>query len=211
MTSLARFIFVDHFGLAVDSAILLAVGLFISIPAAGYRIRILQWIPMRIMRLVWRMMGERGGLLRTAGVIWVFNSTVMFLYMAGGFHPLLPKIFAIWTGLNIGIVIAGSRRELQEGGPGFPAPAAPGSRRTSRLLTGVCAVMVPLLELPCFFYSIAMGMRMGAEVSWGGVGYTDALRERAVAYAVLIVPLLLISAVAEAIAIRGTTPGRDIQ
>ena len=209
MTSLARYIFVDHFSLAVDGALLMAVGLFIAIPVVKYRLGFLQRVPLGVMKIISMLMGERAGVLRMVCVIWLFNSTVMFLYMASGFHPMLPKIFGIWTGLNIGVVMAHSHGEAQEGRGGF-LPAVPeGSWRPPRPLAGLCGLLVLFIELPCFFYSIALGMGMGGEIAWGGVPYSEAFPQRAAVYGAVIFPLLLISAIAETIAIYGGMPGED--
>ncbi len=201
-----RYILVEHFSLAVDGAILLAVGLFAAVPVVKYRLTALQWVPLRMMDIAMRLIGDPVRLLRVTLVIWLFNSAVMFVYMASGFHPLPPKIFAIWTGLNIGVVLAHAGRETPEPGLCRRPPVPSGGWRPPRPLTVLCALMVPALELPCFFYAIALGMRMGAEVAWGGVSYTEALAHRASAFASVIVPVLLVSAFAEAIAIGGGAP-----
>ncbi len=207
MVELARYILVDHFHSAIDSALLLVAGLFVSVPVVKYRLGFVQWLPLGLMHLVARMMGRSNDLLRTSLIIWLFNSSVMFLYMAAGFHPLLPKVFGIWTGLNIGVVVAHSHRETRDGGQSLRLPGAGADAwRPSRPLVAVCGAAVLVLELPCFFYAIALGMRMGAEVAWGGVAYTDAFPRRALAYGAIIVPVLLISAIAESVAIRGGVP-----
>lgn len=207
MGELARYILVDHFHPAIDSALLLAAGLFVSVPVVKYRLGFVQWLPLALMRLVIRMMGRSNDLLRTSLVIWLFNSSAMFLYMAAGFHPLLPKVLGLWTGLNIGVVLAHSHRETRDGGGSLHPPGAdPDAWRPPRPVAAVCGVAVLVLELPCFFYAIALGMRMGADVAWGGVAYADAFPRRALAYGAIIVPVLLISAIAESVAIRGAVP-----
>jgi hypothetical protein len=59
------------------------------------------------------------------------------------------------------------------------------------------------LELPCFWYSIAMGIRLGQEILTGQTSYVQGIPDRLHAYMFLILPILLVSAVCEAIAIRG--------
>ena len=206
MITLARYIIIEHFNLAVDGALLFAVGLFIAVPTVKYRLGFAEWLPLKFMKLVQRLMGPSASFWRIVFVIWVFNSMAMFIYMASGFHQLIPQIFAIWTGLNIGVIIAHSQREAREGRGTFLFDQPPGSWKPSPAIAGMCGLLVLFLELACFFYVIALGMRMGAEVSWGGVGYLDSLQPRATAYAAVIMPLLFISAVAETIAIRGGMP-----
>jgi hypothetical protein len=48
-----------------------------------------------------------------------------------------------------------------------------------------------------------MGIRMGEQVLAGQTTYAQALATRAEAYASVIVPLLLLSAICETVAIRG--------
>jgi len=203
MISLAEYIFFDHFRLATDGAILLAVGLFTAIPVVKYRLTMLQWPAIRIMNLVDRLIGAPPRIARTAIVIWLFNSSVMFFYMASGFHPLMPKLFGILTGLNIGIVLGRNSRKSPGDMNVFASPLPKGYWQPPRKISALCGLLVLAIELPCLFYSLALGMRLGAEVAWGDVTYTAALPERALAFGAIILPALLLSAVAEAVAIRG--------
>ena len=80
---------------------------------------------------------------------------------------------------------------------------APGQWVPRPDLAQSCGLLVLLLELPCFFYAIALGLGMGHQVQSGDMAYIPALAVRARAYAAVILPILLASAVAEAIAVRG--------
>jgi len=201
-----EYVLFAHFRLALHAAILFAVGLFAAAPVVHYRLKAVEWLPWRIFRLVLLMMGRRPGLLRMSAVIWLFNSTVMFAYMASGFHPMLPKVFGIWVGLNIGVVAARSARE-DELAPWAAAEADSRGWVPPVTLVVACGALVVLLEMPCFCYALAMGMSMGSEVQAGG-DYLSSLRPRAMAYLTVIVPALLASALAESIALRAPTPGR---
>ncbi|MHC4592436.1 MAG: stage II sporulation protein M [Planctomycetota bacterium] len=200
------FILRDHLRLAVHAALLFAVGLFASWPIVHYRLKAPARLPLAVFRLVLKLLGQSPSLARIACVIFCFNTVAMFVYMASGFHPLLPKVFGIWTGLNIGIImgIAREERELLEAG----LPSA-GQWRPSGSLAALCGLLVLVLELPCFWFSIGMGIKMGHDVQSGALPYPEALARRALAYAVVIVPLLLLSAMAEAIAIRGSAAGAE--
>ena len=89
------------------------------------------------------------------------------------------------------------------------ARRAAGQWRPPAGLSMACGVLVLLLELPCFWYCIAMGISMGWAVQ-GGTPYQTALASRAPAYASVIVPLLLVSALAESVTIRtGAEPAED--
>jgi hypothetical protein len=72
-------------------------------------------------------------------------------------------------------------------------------------IAAVCGILVIVLELPAFWISIALGMSLSdlvwVEPSWQGI--RAAFAPRAIAYAQVIVPVLAISAAAEAIAIKG--------
>ncbi len=204
-------ILADHFRLATDAALLMAVGLFLSIPVNKYRIAPLTAPPIWVMSNVRRLMGDSGNMIRMAVVIWLFNSMVMFIYMASGIHQLLPMVFAIWTGMNIGIVLGSQSWKGEDAGESPLVPPSPSEDawHPHPAIAMGCGLLVLALELPCFFYSIALGMRMGAEVAWQGTPYLEALQPRAAAFAIIIFPTLLISAISETIAIRAGTAEGD--
>lgn len=205
-----EYVLVGHLRPALHAAILFAVGLLIAVPVTRYRLTFLAWPALQVLRLVMWLMGERPSLLRVAAIIWLFNSDAMLIYMASGFHPMLPKVFALWTGLNIGVVMARMSADDDSvfGGLG---QVAPGQWLPPKGLALGCGVLVLMLELPCFWYALGMGMSMGWQVQAGG-GYLASLGPRATAYLCLIVPTLLVSAIAESIAIRaaaGSAPSRE--
>ena len=153
------FIFREHLRLALEAALLFGVGLLAAYPVVRCRLRAPAVVPLAALRFVMRLMGPFPSLVRMGGVIWAFNSVVMFIDMATGFHPPLPQVLALWTGLTVGI--------------------------------------------------IAMGVSMGHAVPSGAAGYLSALSVRACAYLAVIVPILLASALAEAVAIRGAAAQDD--
>ena len=67
------------------------------------------------------------------------------------------------------------------------------------------AVATALIELPCFFYSIGMGITLGEAVSRDQVSYLAGLETRAGVYVTIVLPLLFFSAICETIAIRGAS------
>jgi hypothetical protein len=198
------FVVRTHLRLALHAGLLFAVGIFVSWPIVHYRLRAVAWPAVQAFRLILRLVGPSPSIARTAAAIFLFNTIAIFVYMASGFHPLLPKVFGIWTGLNIGVIVSLAREGdfIQRSRP------TPEQWRPPPRLVAVCGTMVLALELPCFWYSIAMGMSMGHAVQAGVQPYAAALETRAAAYVGVIVPLLLCSAVAEAIAIRGTAAPR---
>ncbi len=180
------------------------MGLFVAWPVVRYRLTGVAWLPRRIFRLVVRLMGPRPTLFRMALVIFLFNSIVMFLQMAAGFHSFVPKVLCIWTGMNVGVMMgfagesAGMIRQAARRREGFIPPPA---------LTLVCSLLVMLLELPCYFYALAMGMKLGHTVQGGQAAYAAALEPRAVAYLLFLAPALFVSALAESVSIRGAATG----
>lgn len=204
-----EFVFRDHLRLALDAALLFAVGLFVSYPVVRWRLRGVAAVPLALYRLVVRLIGPSPSIARTAGVIWAFNSVVIFIDMASGFHPLMPKLLCIWTGLNVGVTLGFAPREAMP----LAGPEQPGRWTPPPPLARACGVLVLVLELPSFFYAVAMGINMGWLVQRGELAYLPALSVRARAYAAVIVPMLLVSAVAEAVAIRGmgsAQEGKDV-
>jgi len=194
-----EYVFRDHMRLAIHAALLFAVGAFASWPVVHYRLWALARPALAVFRLVLRLLGRSPSLARTTAVIFGFNGVAIFLYMAAGFHPLLPKLFAIWTGINVCVVAA------MAGAEGLMESARParGQWVPPPRLGALCGLVVLLLELPCFWYALAMGMSMGHAVQSGGASYADALTVRAGAYAAVILPMLLLSAVAESVTVRG--------
>jgi len=199
-----RFVVVEHFRLALDAMLLFAVGLFLAWPAVRYNLRWVLALPIWVLRNVVRVMGPQPSLVRTAGVIFSFNAVAIFIYMASGYWALLPKVFGIWTGMNVAIMAAiagqgtGSIRFFVPSGTQWVPPRGMGA---------ACGLIVIMLELPCFWYAVAMGMSLGSRSEGGMPAYLAELKIRSLAYCKLIVPLLLVSAAAEAVAIRGTGSG----
>ena len=194
------FVFHKHLRLVLDAMLLFVVGLFVSWPVVHYRLHSVARLPLAVFRAILHVMGRSPSLLRMSGVIFSFNSLVMFLYMAAGFHPLLPMVLGICTGMNIGIIMGLGKRERETVAAMRPGP---GQWIPRPELAAVCAPAVLLIELPCFWLSIAMGISMGHAVQSGASTYLAALAVRSEAYVSVVLPLLLVSAVAETVAVRG--------
>jgi len=198
------FLFRAHARLILHAAILFAVGLFVAAPVVRYGVTAVAWPALAVLRALFRVLGPAPGIARTAAVIFGFNSSAIFLYMASGFHPIAPKLFAVWTGMNIGIIVGMAR----QGAVDVPCcEPRPDQWRPSLGQAAACGALVLVLELTCFWTAIAMGMSMGKRVL-AGERYLAALAPRARAYFSVLVPLLFVSALAESVALRGT-PGED--
>jgi hypothetical protein len=199
--SLFSFVFVRHFGLACGAALLFLVGALLAFPVVKRGSPRLTWLPLALFRLVCRMLGTNPGMTRLWSLIFGFNGTAMLLYMASGVHPGFPAAISILTGYNIAVILLlGGKSENLDALAASPASGwTPG-----KWVAGICGLAVLFLELPCFWYSIAMGIRLGQEIVSGRTSYLQGIADRLHAYVLLILPLLLVSAVCEAIAIRGS-------
>ncbi len=202
--NLFSFVFVRHFDLACGAALLFLIGALLALPVVRCGANLLTSMPMLLFRAVRRMFGSRPGMTRLWSLIFGFNGTVMFLYMASGVHPFIPAAVSLLTGYNIAVIVI---KAGETDDSGFLAGSPDSGWRPSRWVAGLCAAAVVLLELPCFWYSIAMGIRLGQEVAAGQTTYTDGMAVRLQAYLLVILPLLFVSAVCEAIAIQGSGVG----
>ncbi len=192
------FVFVRHFDLALGAALLFLAGALLAFPAVRKGPALLTRPPLVLFRMVRRMVGTHPGMNRLWLLIFGFNGTVMFLYMASGVRPGIPAAISFLTGYNLAVIL------LVAGGMEEAGDFSPVSRwKPAKWVAGLCGLAVILLELPCFWYSIAMGIRLGQEVAEGRTGYLEGMAARMDAYGQIILPVLLVSAVCEAIAIRG--------
>jgi hypothetical protein len=199
------FVFRQHFALAVDGFLLFVVGLFVAWPVLHYRLRGPAALPIAVFRVIVRVLGPAPSLARIAGTIFCFNSAAIFVDMASGWHPILPKLMAIWTGMNVGVVVGMARTdESLAAAPG----RTPGQWVPPPRLAALCGALVLIVELSCFWFSIAMGISMGLHVQAGTEQYLAALGRRALAYVAVVMPLLLLSALAEAVTVRASSAER---
>jgi len=195
-----EFIFSGHLSLATLSALLFAAGIMLSIPVIRMNTGWIKAFPLWVFRKALRLLGDQPTIFRMTLVIFLFNGTAMFVYLSTGLVPLIPMIIALLTGFNVAVIFssAGELADQTEAGRPSSSQWIPGPA-----VTIVCTILVLALELPCFWYSIAMGISMGQELLAGGNSYADLLAVRGRVYGGVIVPILLVSAISEAIAVRG--------
>ena len=188
--------------LVYHALLLFVVGLFAGAAVARLGLTAVARPALVTFRWVLRLIGRAPSIARMALVIWLFNSTAILLYMSSGaLHRLLPMVFCVWTGLNIAAIVGLARTGK--------IPAREMGRREDqwtppRTLAGVCGLAVLVLELGTFWTAIAMGISAGQAIQQGA-NRLDALIPRAEAYVTLLVPVLLLSAWCESIAIRGSS------
>ena len=137
---------------------------FLAFPVVKHGSPRLTWLPLILFRMVRRMFGTSPGMTRLWALIFGFNGTVMLLYMASGVHPGFPAAISLLTGYNIAVIflVAGASEDLD----GLIVSPASGWT-PGEWVAGVCGLAVILFELPCFWYSIAMGIRLGQEIVAG--------------------------------------------
>lgn len=198
------FVLVRHFWPACEAALLFFLGALLAWPAVRFGPGVFTGFPRMLLRQVARWFGTEPSIARMTGVIFGFNATAMFLYMASGIRPWLPQAVAVLTGFHLSVALFLGEEEMW-GPAGGSDPV--GAWVPGRGLTALCGLLVLGIELPCFFYATGMGMSLGRDVLSALVSYGEGLVPRAKAYASVILPLLLASAFCEAVAIRGMRRG----
>jgi len=191
----------NHRGVAGYAAIVFFAGMTAAWPVMKFRVRFLSTFPVAFLTWIRVVLGNDPSLPKMALFIFGFNSVAMFVYMSAGIIRGLPWIVAFWTGLNIGVVMARASDLDAFAYPGHPADHKVEQSAAGMAIAVLCFLLTLSLELPCFWFSIAMGISLSTDTSVGSL--TDIWLVRAKVYATFIVPALFISAVAESRAISG--------
>lgn len=196
-----------HLWLGLVAALLFGAGLGTSVVVVRRQVRWLMALPLWVVRRVMAIIGPGFPPLRVFLVIFCFNSVAIFLYMASGVLVCLPAAIAFLTGVNIGVIVL--KADEVQGAAGETPPADSDEQPDVEVgpLASLCGLAVLLIELPCFWLSIGMGIRMGRRLALD-FAYTlhnmgRLLAPRAAAYVSVILPALFLSAIAETVAIRG--------
>lgn len=188
---------IAHVGTAAYAALVFTLGLVGAFIAVRYRIEALIAFPR------W-MANKLQGLIFLPPVllfllIFGFNGTAICAYMlTGAIHYLVPVFIAFMTGTNIGIIMLLGVTSPPD------APRQPVSFETNprrQAVAMLCGLLTALLELPCFWLGIALGMTLGG-FGGGTEGTRAAIAQRVRAYAQIILPILCISAAAETLGIK---------
>gem|GEM_PF-2332921 len=159
------------------SAALFILGLFLSIVVVKKDIRFLCWYPERIWSWLKKVLQKNPGYFKLFSLIFTLNSTSLLFNLIAGFGVVLPIIFGILIGMNVGIIA------YKEGGikamfSMFVAPNA-------------------LFELPAAWLSIAAGMRLGWEMIASDAKVGLIFFQLLLIYPGIILPLLFIAALLE--------------
>ena len=188
-------------------------------PLMRFALWLLDWVA--------KLLGRRPTMPRLFVVIFCFNTAAMFVYMCTGVWVVLPALVGFLTGMNLAIIFAHGRPEWvdeDEDGVTTRVSVSEGDGLAEmseppplRLLPLVCGLLVVVLELPAFWFSIGMGISLGHHVRehfglmqillfrFGEPGIGPQLVERCQAYVRVIAPVLAVSALAEAYAVSETS------
>lgn len=194
--SSVTFVF-DHTPQAVLMAGLFALGGAASWAALRWRVESLLSVPRAFARLLTGLLARRLAWPLLALVIFAYNATAIFLYMLTGVIPWGAHAVTFLTGFSV--VAAGVlAREM------LPPPAAP---PVLSPMAQVCGLLTFLLELPCFWYAMAMGSTITPPL-WDMIAARSAapLTPCVTAYLLVILPTLAVSAAAEGYAIVSSLP-----
>jgi len=186
----------EHFGAALWALAVFAAGFLLAFLVVRLDVRSLLAFPAWLMRLAKRHMRPETSPVLMCAFIFLFNSAAIFCYMLSGGLLFLPFVFALLTGLHIGVIML---KDVQE-------PRGDLAMRTPppRAWLGFLGIFVVAVELSAFWLSIGMGMElgraMGAKFAWAT--FIAAAEPRVLAYTLVVVPALLVSAIAETAAIK---------
>ncbi len=194
----------EHTRPAFGMAMFFGAGVVFAFPAFRRHWAPLLAIPRWFAGRLERIMRRNPSRLGLAVFIFLFNGSIIFLYMLTGLVPGAPLLVAFLTGMNVALAaLLGKGRVSPET---FDRPL-PFSAR-------LCAVLTFCLELPCFWYAMALGWTIKTTLVdvFQGVEIAD-VQVRVLAYRRVILPLLAVSAVAEAhavvTALRRAAPPHD--
>ena len=195
----ALFTIRDHFFLSWFALLLFVFGFIFSWAVEKFNLTLFKILPIWFFKKTLRFASPERSLLQIFLFIFLFNSTAIFLYMMLGAFIVLPFIIAFVTGINVGII---SQEPMTEGQKDATVHAGKNVRPGMISLAGV--LLVPLLEISAFCVSMAMGMAIGIGMFFdlGLLRFTVLAVPRMIAYLIVIVPTLFVSALLEAGAIN---------
>ncbi|UCE05726.1 MAG: stage II sporulation protein M [bacterium] len=160
------------------SAVLFISGLSLSIYVAKKEMKWLCWYPEWIWERLKNFVEKQPGFSKIFLLIFIVNSSSLFFNLISGFGIVLPVVFAVLTGMNVGIIA------YKEGG--------------IRALISMCVTPNAIFELPAAWLSIALAIRLGLEMISPNAKIGFIVSQSLFIYLRVILPLLLIAALLEA-------------
>lgn len=167
------------------SVVLFMLGLMLSVVIVKKQLGWLLWYPNWIRDRLKRLLLRGPGFGKLFLLIFLINATSLGCNLLSGFGVILPAIFAILIGINVGAIA------YQEGGG-----------RT--MLTMFLAPHV-VFELPAAWLSLALGFRLGIEIIGSSGEVRLVFLQCLSIYWRLILPLIWIAAMLEAAFISAAT------
>ena len=189
----AKFI-LGHTWAAGGAALFFAAGAACGIPVLRRRIRFFLLMGESFVKILRQILEKRRATVLLGLFIFGWNGTVIFISMLTGLIPWLPIVMVFIIGLNVMVATLLGQENMRREAIIVRPPS---------ISARICSVITFLLELPCLWYSIGMGLMMRTNLARiiHGEGIED-IRSRVLAYLTVILPLLLISALAEAHAVN---------
>ena len=182
----------EHTGAAVAMALMFGAGAVTALPILRRRVDFLLVVPRWFARTLARVLAAEPPMPSLALLIFAFNGSAILVYMLTGLIPLVPAVVAFATGLNVVAAALLGKETL----------TPPKTQRHLPFPAALCGGLTFLLELPCFWYAMAMGWTLKPNIAELMRGADAApIRNRVVAYVMIILPMLAVSAVAEAYAV----------
>jgi hypothetical protein len=192
----------DHLGAAVWALLVFLVGLLLASPVVRLEVTSLLAFPRWFMKMARTYLGPTTSPLLLGLCIFGFNTVAIFVYMISGGLVVLPIVFCLFTGLNVGAALL-MEAQASLGPPEAPEP--PVEPTPPKPWVGLCGLFVIVVELSAFWLAIGMGLKLGhlmrQEFTWAT--FRAAAEPRVTAYLLVLAPALLISAIAETAAIKG--------
>ena len=186
----------EHVGAGAWAMAAFFCGFPLAVLAMRHEVRGLLALPLWIHRLGKKYLTPRLSPAFLFAFIFLFNTTAIFVYMISGGLIILPIVFDVFTGLNVCVIMLAAAQESAEE---EPQPGAP----PGRAWVGFLSLFSVAVELSVFWLGIGMGIKLGhvmrTEFTWAG--FAGAAEPRIIAYLLILVPALALSAAAEAAAV----------
>jgi len=176
LNNLLSFISLELFLL---SAALFILGLFMSIVVVKNDIRFFCWYPEMIWSWLKKVLQKNPGYFKLFLLIFTLNSTSLLFNLISGFGILLPIIFGILIGMNVGIIA------FKDGG--------------IKAMISMFVAPNALFELPAAWLSISLGIRLGLEMIARDANVGLIFSECLLIYLRLVIPFLFIAALLESV------------
>jgi hypothetical protein len=187
---------------ACAAATLFAAGMACATPVYRRRTEWLLSFP-RWVALKLRWLREKKPSVPALGLfIFAFNGVAMPVYMLLGIIPGLAAFITFLTGLNVILIGLLAREIPSDDAPRLFEPEPQSQRRAPPISVRICGLLTLFLELPCFWYTMGMTLRMrpGLLAMWQSADWSP-IAQRITAYLTIILPILFVSAMVEAYAV----------